>query len=382
MRRPLIPAALLVLAAATPALAADTGRSYDAGTRGCRFTDPRIGESSGVATSSTRPGALWTHNDSGDTSRWFLVDGTTCATLATYRLDLPGVPAVGGESPTALDWEDMTRGVTADGRSTLLFGDIGDNQQARPVKTVYEVVEPSGTVPAGSTPQTEQPVPVLAVLAVVLPTTPVDAESLLFVRQTRQLGIVSKTRDAAGAYTGMSHLYVSAAPVAETTGPVTMTDAGLIDVTALPRQNPGDSDSIAATSADMAPDGRHLVVRAYFDAYEYAVGPTYDLAAAIAAPPLHVPLLRTKQGEAITYGDDGRSLITTTEGSGTDGDPTSGVVDRYRLLADGSPAAALPELPLPALAVVAGLGVLAMAARRQWLAPSAADLDISPGTRR
>src|SRR3954466_4341011 len=92
--------------------------SYDNGARTCRFTDARIGESSGLASASFSDTALWTHNDSGDTGRFFLVDTPSCHTVASYSISVP--PTVqepdSGESTTNLDIEDMARGRTADGR--------------------------------------------------------------------------------------------------------------------------------------------------------------------------------------------------------------------------------------------------------------------------
>lgn len=89
----------------------------------CHLQDPRITESSGVAAG---PGVLWTHNDSGDSARFFALD-RRCRTLATYSV-------VGAR---ATDWEDMARGAGA-----LWFGDIGDNASTRSGVVVYRVPEP------------------------------------------------------------------------------------------------------------------------------------------------------------------------------------------------------------------------------------------------
>src|SRR5438477_556362 len=40
----------------------------------CDLPDERIDESSGLAASRKYPGCLWTHNDSGDSARLFLLD--------------------------------------------------------------------------------------------------------------------------------------------------------------------------------------------------------------------------------------------------------------------------------------------------------------------
>ncbi len=59
--------------------------------------DESIAESSGLARCKHHPDWFWTHNDSGDEARVFLVDSEG-KTRAIYRL--PGAGAI--------DWEDMT----------------------------------------------------------------------------------------------------------------------------------------------------------------------------------------------------------------------------------------------------------------------------------
>ena len=83
------------------------------------FADPRITESSGLATSSTGE-LVYTHNDSGDEGRFFAV-GPDGRTRTAYVV--PGVEP--------RDWEDMARGPDEQGRSSLWLGDIGDNNAVR-----------------------------------------------------------------------------------------------------------------------------------------------------------------------------------------------------------------------------------------------------------
>lgn len=92
-----------------------------------RFKDARIKESSGIETSTRRRGITFTHNDSGDTSRFFAL-GPGGRTLAVFRL----------RGATHYDWEDMSAGP----RHTLWFGDIGSNASKRGSISVYRVKEP------------------------------------------------------------------------------------------------------------------------------------------------------------------------------------------------------------------------------------------------
>ena len=351
MLRPLLVAAL--------ALSPLSG--YDAGHRICRFQDPRVAESSGIASASYSDSEIWTHNDSGDTGRFFLVDTPTCETVASYSISVP--PSVqepnSGESTNNSDIEDMARGRTADGHPMLLLADIGDNQQARDVHVVYEMTEPDGTA---ADPGTEQPQTPLSIHTFAYPSQPWDAESVA-VTPDRRLVIVTKPRSEPDlAYTGHSEIYESSAPMGDSAvDPLVMTKVADIDFTALLGVTSGDS--IAATAADIAPDGSRLAVRTYTTAFEWSIGPEGDLAAAVAQPPQVIPLIPSKQGEGLAYSRDGTSLWTSSEGSGTNDDAASGVVDRYDSVEEPPPA--LPELPTPALSVLAVLavGLVARSAR-------------------
>lgn len=311
----------VVLAVGTTAAAAHAGPAAE---RVCRFSDGRITESSGLV-AATSGDVLWTHNDSGDTSRFFAVDANNCSTRATYRLDLPENPRPGIASATAIDWEDVARGLGADGRPVLLLGDIGDNFEARAGGvTVYEVAEPATR--AGDA-RAERPVPVRATYQLVYPTGPHDAESLLSMPDGR-LVIITKERDVARAVNGKSEVYATAAR--PTPGPNLLVKVADLDVTKLPGVNPTNNSQIAVTAADVTRDGSRIVVRTYTTAYEYAVRGG-DLARAFRTAPTVLPLLASKQGEAIAYDARGRSFWTSSEGSGLSPEPASGVIDRYRL---------------------------------------------------
>ncbi len=94
------------------------------------ITDENIAESSGLASAPLTPGTFWTHNDSGDTPRLFLIDrkGQTRATLTVQEAQ-------------ATDWEDMAS--FKDRRhGYLLIGDVGDNDAKREQYTLYIIREP------------------------------------------------------------------------------------------------------------------------------------------------------------------------------------------------------------------------------------------------
>lgn len=325
MRRSLAAGSLVLLLSG----AALAGPPAPEGERVCRFADPRIAESSGVVASSRSDSALWTHNDSGDTGRFFLVDTPSCRTLASYALALP--PSVqeptSGESANNLDLEDVARSRTPDGTPTLLLADVGDNQQVRGAHTVYEVAEPDGAV---ADPGVEQPVPPLAVHAFAYPGQPWDAEAVAALPD-RRLVVVTKPRSTPDlAYTGRSEVYVSLQPMASAGADLlVLRKVADLDLRALTGQAGGDA--VAVTAADLAADGSRFALRTYTTAFVWRVGRGADLGAALVADPAVVPLLPVKQGEGLAFARSGRALWTSSEGSGLSDDPASGVVDRYEL---------------------------------------------------
>ena len=97
------------------------------------LADREIQESSGLALSSGTPARLWTHNDSGDRARLFMID-LDGELVAEYAVD----------GAKAVDWED----IASDGTGHLYVGDIGNNSSARRDLRVYRLVEPDPREPS------------------------------------------------------------------------------------------------------------------------------------------------------------------------------------------------------------------------------------------
>jgi len=316
------------------------------------FTDPRIDESSGLATSSSGE-LVYTHNDSGDEARFFAV-GPDGETRTTYVL--PGVQT--------RDWEGMARGPDEQGRSSLWLGDIGDNNGRRELGIlVHRVREPAPTEQEEVT--TEPPTS----FRLRYPDGPVDAEALLVHPRTGQLHVVSKP------LAGAAQVY--AAPSAlDPAGPNLLELAGQarVEATGTPGgPGIGGLANLLVTAGDIAPDGSRVALRTYTDVYEWAVRGD-DIAAAFAGTPTVTPLPPTEQGEGLAYAPDGRSVLVSTEGAASP-------VHRVALPVREDPAAVagqedeqgtgwlVPAAGVTALA--AGLAVvLALSARRRRRRPA------------
>jgi hypothetical protein len=224
--------------------------------------DPRIVESSGLAHSSRFPGVLLTHNDKGDTARYFAVDETG-STKAVVTLG----------NVTAIDWEDIAVGPN----NMVWLGDIGDNYAERTTISVYRVREP--------TQLSDQTAPWTR-FRFSYPGGPRDAEALLVQPSTARLYVVSKERDGTAA--------IYRAP-----GRLSSTGTNQLE-----RIRMGIPNRI--TAGDFSPGGSTFVLRDYTQGYVY---PSFT------GKPQVVALPDQPQGESATYTRTGGALLVGSEGT-------------------------------------------------------------------
>lgn len=140
-----------------------------------------IDEASGLAVNPDHPHLLWTHNDSGDEARIFLIqkDGRF---RAEYKL--PGI--------TNRDWEDLAVGPGPEPDVNYLYiGDIGDNYTWSSSYVIYRLRQPD----IRSRQEGGSPNEVLAgvdELRFVYPDGSHDAETLFIDPSTRDLYVVTR----------------------------------------------------------------------------------------------------------------------------------------------------------------------------------------------
>lgn len=264
----------------------DSAPPPDAASCGCtEYTDATsagtissalLREISGLASSKTSPGVIWTHNDSGDTPRFFAID-----TAGAFLGELTVTGA------TAVDWEDLAVGPCPAG-SCIYMGDIGDNGMARDNAALYRITEPKVEA---------KPFAKMTVAAEKIPFAYPDgkwnAEALLVHPTTGEIVIVTK-----GAMPGIYRF-----PSTLTAGTkVTLTKVGV----------PAGLDGIV-TGGDVSPCGDRALLRTYASLFEYRIT---DLGTGLAKMPTKVAVGKEGQGEAVTYRGDGRGYFTASEGTG------------------------------------------------------------------
>jgi hypothetical protein len=257
------------------------------------FEDPRISESSGLATGSAGS-IVYTHNDSGDAARFFAVDEAG-RTRTVYTL--PDVQA--------RDWEDMARGPDEQGRSSLWLGDIGDNNARRDHGLlVHRVQEPAPTSRERVT--TEEPTS----FRLRYEDGPGDAEALLVHPRTGRLYVVTKP------LAGGAKVYAAPARL-DPDGPNALALVAEIRLSATGTEGGPDIGSFAqllVTAGDIAPDGSRIGLRTYTDLYEWPLAGD-DVAAAFDEEPVVTPLPPTRQGEGLAYTADSSAVLLSTEGA-------------------------------------------------------------------
>ncbi len=249
------------------------------------IADPRINEASGIAASIVDPRVVYVQNDSGDAPRFFALDARTGRTVAMHPV--PGA--------TNVDWEDLAVARDRRGVASVWLADIGDNDARRADVCIYRVDEPRPGTAVGRP----------EVWRLRYPDGPHDAESLAVAPGGAAFIVTKSLLGSSAVYT------VPARPG----GVQTLRKIGEIRfaLTGTPG-GPNVVGELAATGAAFSRDGTVLAVRTYTDAYLWRVAHG-DVAAALRAAPVRVPLPAQPQGEGIAVA--GSRLLIDSEGRGS-----------------------------------------------------------------
>jgi hypothetical protein len=277
-------------------------RTYqpERGTLVAMIQDEAINECSGLVRSIQNQDCFWTHNDSGDTPRLFLVgkDGNTRA-----RLHVTGARAI--------DWEDIAIG-TVYGKPMLVVGDIGGNANPRDDLILYFVEEPIVAPKLSSEDLADSKTNAtldlqqtfFLSLRVRVPGGVTNYESIAFDASDASILLVEK------AILG-SRVYRIQLPDEKTFAKVREydTDATLIERSAVP----------TATACDVSSDGTKLLIITYQVGFLYerqtqATGVLETWKEALSREPVYFPLPRLAQTEAACFSEDGMSIYVASEG--------------------------------------------------------------------
>lgn len=237
-----------------------------------------IDEASGLVASKRNPGFLWTHNDSGDEARIFLIDSTGNSVATVY---LNGI--------TNRDWEDIAIGGGPDSSKVYLYiGDIGDNFGHHDYKLIYRIEEPKV-----STDQEEITISRVDSIKFSLPGGPRDAEALMIDPHSNDLYLFSKRERAINLYRISYPHDVQKAVVAE--------EVAL------------ELPFTRIVAADWSSDGNEILIKSYEEVFYWKRKDKESIAHLMRSKPFNLPYKTEPQGESIAFSYDGNGYYTLSE---------------------------------------------------------------------
>jgi hypothetical protein len=235
-----------------------------------------IDEASGMVMSIQNSNVFWTHNDSGDSARIFLVN-----TLAEYQLTCTL------ENAQNRDWEDIAiHKDTKSGKNKIFIGDIGDNNAVHSYCTIYIMDEPivnnNGDITISNSEK----------ITYKYEDGPRDAETLMVDPTNGDIYIVSKREQNVGlfriAYPHINNDTVIAQKVM--TLPITNVVGG-----------------------DISHDGNEILMKTYQKIYYWPKINGETIFEALAKKPIEIPYQIEPQGESICWSADAKSFFTLSE---------------------------------------------------------------------
>ncbi len=273
---------------AVPVNSATLSPDYDKPVIVGRIASNEITESCGVAVSQCQPDVLWTHNDSGDDAFIYAIN-LKGDHLGTWRVS----------GARNLDWEDIAAYKDPAGTCYLYIGDIGNNKLERSEQRVYRVKEPLASADSAATSK-KRPGQTDAseVLAFKYPQTVYDAETLMVQPQNGEIYVLTKRLDGPAIVFKIKPLFDGPAPV-------TAEQIAEVSLPAVPNG--------FLTGGAISRDSRRIVLCDYSAAYVLDLGTATDFDDIWKQRPVTVDLGDRKQGEAVSFGPDGESIVATSE---------------------------------------------------------------------
>ncbi len=258
------------------------------------ITSSTLSEISGITPSRTAKGLWWVHNDSGDKARIYAINSSG---KLLGRYDVTGA--------RNRDWEDMAGFVDIQKKPILYLADFGDNDSKRDDLTIYRVREPdlSKGLPKGLP---KGPIEGVTEQAEAFPFRYPDgrhdAEALFVDPKSGRPYVITKTMSPP---CGVYRFPLPLRPGEKVTLEKVKGEAA-----------DRLSKVILITGAASSADGTRVVVRTYFGAFELTRtrgGPGSSFETIFSTIPVTIKLPLERQGEAISYTLDGKSIITTSE---------------------------------------------------------------------
>lgn len=257
-----------------------------------KLSASELNEVSGMAASQLQKDVLYVHNDSGDSSRFFAIS-TSGKLLTTYFFK-----GIYKGRLSVLDCEDIATGPgPVKGQQYIYLADIGDNFSLRPTIQLYRFKEPAATNKTSDTLDA-------AVLHLVYPDGPHDAETILIDPKQKMILLVSKREDSVNIY--------SCPLMFGNNDKVTLKHCGKILL-----QGKGSSKWIVAGS--IAANGNHILLKSLEKVFYWQRKGNEPVYKTLQRQPVKQKnFVAHGQQEAITFAAGAKGYYVVAEGKGSD----------------------------------------------------------------
>jgi len=238
----------------------------------------KLGEISGLESSTNNPNLLWAHNDSGNGPEIFLLNDKLEIKLTC---ELAGVKN--------RDWEDIAVGPGPDSNKNYVYvAEIGDNDAVYQEKFIYRFEEP--TWKEGMSDK----ITISAFDKIIfhLEDERKDTETLLIDAKTKNLYVVSKREEPVYLYELKYPFKINEAITAKKliSLPLTKIVAG-----------------------DISADGKEIIMKNYDNVYYWNTTTEKSITELLREEPKEVPYEIEPQGESITWAANGSGFYTLSE---------------------------------------------------------------------
>ena len=230
------------------------------------IVQPTIVEASGIADSKRNAGYLWVQEDGGTRGEIILLEHNG---LIEKKIVIDGA--------SNRDWEDMSLS-----GNDIYIGDIGDNNSIQTEYRFYKFPEPLKGTDTVYNPD---------VIRFRYADGSHDAEAFLVEPSTQAIYIITK-RDNPSRIYKLTPPFSSSINVADAVGQLTY--GGVV-------------------SAAMAPDGKEIIIKTYFELGYYKVGNGEKIETALSRTPTIIPYRPEPQGEAVCFSAVNNGYYTLSE---------------------------------------------------------------------
>ena len=243
----------------------------------------QIKESSGIVASYRNKGSFWTHNDSGDKNRLFVMDANGKGTREFYL-----------EGTSNRDWEAISMAMFPEG-SFIYVGDIGDNNNGFAESAIYRVQEPeiNASTPQSSTLKNVQKI------TYKYSDGARDAEAFLIDQSSKDIYIISKRESSKRLYRLPFPQSYNQTITAEFVQELTF--------------SAGAGTPLYIVDGNVSIDNKEIIIKNYLQIFHWRRNANESILDALKRTPKTIPYTPEPQGEGICFAQDGSGYYTLSE---------------------------------------------------------------------